>query len=48
VVGMRTARVVVAVNRDPDALIFSIARFGVVAEVAEAVPALTAALRAPA
>lgn len=46
VVGMRSARVVVAVNRDPDALIFSVATYGIVADVAEAVPALTAALRA--
>jgi electron transfer flavoprotein alpha subunit len=42
---MRTARVVVAINRDPDALIFSLASFGIVADVAEAVPALTRALR---
>jgi electron transfer flavoprotein alpha subunit len=45
VVGMHTARVVVAVNRDPDALIFSMATYGIVADVAEAIPALTAALR---
>jgi electron transfer flavoprotein alpha subunit len=46
VVGMRSARVVVAINRDPDALIFSLASFGIVADVAEALPALTQALRA--
>jgi len=47
VVGMRSARVVLAVNRDPEALIFSLANFGVVGDVAEVVPALTAALAAP-
>lgn len=46
VVGMRNARVVVAINRDPEALIFSLASFGVVGDVAEVVPALTRALQA--
>ncbi|HEX9260016.1 MAG TPA: FAD-binding protein, partial [Acidimicrobiales bacterium] len=46
VVGMRAARVVVAVNRDPEALIFSVASFGIVGDVADVLPALTEALRA--
>jgi electron transfer flavoprotein alpha subunit len=44
-VGMRTARTVLAVNRDPDAFIFRLAHFGIVADVQEALPPLAAALR---
>ena len=47
VVGMQAATTVVAVNRDPEATIFRFAHFGVVADVAEALPRLSAALRAP-
>jgi electron transfer flavoprotein alpha subunit len=43
-VGMRTARTVVAINRDPDAFIFRLAHFGIVGEVSEALPLLAAAL----
>lgn len=43
-VGMRTARTVVAINRDPEAFIFRLAHFGIVGEVGEAVPLLAAAL----
>jgi electron transfer flavoprotein alpha subunit len=45
VVGMRAASTVVAINRDPEAAIFRYAHYGIVADVADAVPALTAALR---
>lgn len=44
-VGMRAAGTVVAVNRDPDALIFQMADFGIVGDVRDAVPLLTAALK---
>jgi electron transfer flavoprotein alpha subunit len=44
-VGMRTARTVLAVNRDPDAFIFRLAHFGIVADVRDALPQLIAALR---
>ncbi|MDT8436886.1 MAG: electron transfer flavoprotein subunit alpha/FixB family protein [Gemmatimonadota bacterium] len=44
--GMRTARVIVAVNRDPDAPIFSVANYGIVGDVFEVVPKLTEAIRA--
>ena len=44
VVGMRAATTIVAINRDPDAAIFRFAHYGIVADVADAVPALTAAL----
>ncbi len=43
-VGMRTARTVLAINRDPDAFIFRLAHFGIVADVRDALPLLTAAL----
>ncbi len=43
-VGMRTARTVLAINRDPEAFIFRIAHFGIVADVNEALPQLINAL----
>jgi len=43
-VGMRTARTVLAINRDPDAFIFRLAHFGIVADVRDALPQLISAL----
>ena len=44
VVGMKGARTIVAVNKDQNAPIFEIADYGIVADIFEIMPALTAAL----
>jgi electron transfer flavoprotein alpha subunit len=44
--GMRTARCIVAVNKDAEAPIFKVADYGIVGDVFEVLPALTAAVKA--
>lgn len=43
--GMQTAETIVAINSDPEAQIFRVADFGIVGDVFEVLPALTARLR---
>ena len=46
IAGMRTANVIVAVNRDAEAPIFNIANYGLIGDIFEVLPRLAEEIRA--
>ena len=44
--GMKDAELIIAINTDPQAPIFTVAHYGIVGELVEVLPALTEAVKA--
>ena len=45
IMGMRTSDIIIAINKDPEAPIFSVADYGIIGDLFKIIPALTYEIR---